>query len=79
VTLPHEERAAITYTENFLFKLLDPKKSPKVPMVIRQEARRLLKHYPTKSRVGILFDMEERIQKIKNQERNKAHEDDFGL
>lgn len=52
MTLPHERRNAITSACRFLEALLDPKKTPKVPDIIRQEARRILKHFPS----GPIFD-----------------------
>jgi hypothetical protein len=53
VTLPTERTNAVLRTERFLIELLDPKKTPRVPKAIRQQASRLLKHYPTQ------YDMEE--------------------
>jgi len=47
MTLPDERTRAVLYTRDFLLKLLDPKKTPKVPRLIRKEALRLLRHYPT--------------------------------
>jgi hypothetical protein len=64
MTLRYEEHTAIVYTELFLFKLISSKKSPGVPLPIREEAQRLLRHYPSKTRVKILFDMEEEFLKI---------------
>jgi len=52
MTLPIQRTNAVLRTERFLIDLLDPKKTPRVPRAVRQEAGRLLKHYPTK------FDME---------------------
>lgn len=46
MTLPDERYRAVVYTHDFLRKLLDPKATPRVPKAVRQEARRLLKHYP---------------------------------
>lgn len=46
MTLPQEEWRAIANVRRFLYDLLDPKKTPRVPAAIRQEARRLSKHYP---------------------------------
>jgi len=52
MTLPTERTNAVLRTERFLIDLLDPKKTPRVPQAVRQEAGRLLKHYPTQ------YDME---------------------
>jgi len=46
MTLPHEETLAIVNTKEFLFDLMNPKKTPRIPKWIRQKARALLKHYP---------------------------------
>ncbi len=64
MTLPYEEHTAIVYTELFLLKLISSKKSPGVPLPIREEARRLLRHYPSKTRIKTLFDAEAEIRKI---------------
>lgn len=64
MTLPYEEHTAIVYTELFLLKLINAKKSPGVPLAIREEARRLLRHYPSKVRVKVLFDSEVGIRRI---------------
>lgn len=47
MTLPDERYRAIRQTENFLKDLLDSKKTPRVPRVIRQRAHGLLRHYPS--------------------------------
>ena len=46
MTLPEEEARAIAMTRTFLYALLDPKQTPRVPREVRQRARRVLKHYP---------------------------------
>ena len=46
MSLPQEEWRAIANVRRFLYDLLDPKKTPRVPRAIRQEARRVCKHYP---------------------------------
>lgn len=46
MTTPDEAARAIVQTRAFLFELLDPKRSPRVPFSVRMQARRLLKHYP---------------------------------
>ena len=47
MTLPIERTNAVLRTEKFLMDLRDPKKYPRVPKAVREEASRLLKHYPT--------------------------------
>lgn len=46
MTLNYERSQAVKSTRMFLLSLMDPKLTPKIPRKIRQEARRLLKHYP---------------------------------
>lgn len=41
-----EEKNSIEYIRNFLYDLLDPKATPKVPRYVRLRARRVIKHYP---------------------------------
>jgi hypothetical protein len=52
MTLPDEEARAIDATRQFMFELLDPRLTPRVPAAIRQRARRLLKHYPLMPNLG---------------------------
>jgi hypothetical protein len=46
MTLPHEEALAIARVRRFLYDLLDPKATPRVPRDVRRRAHRLAKHYP---------------------------------
>ena len=46
MTLPHEEALAIARVRQFMYDLMNPKATPKVPKAIRQQARRIMKHYP---------------------------------
>jgi len=48
MTLPIERTNAVKRTEQFLLDLCNAKKTPRVPASVREEARRLLRHYPTK-------------------------------
>ena len=47
MTLPYERVQAVINTEQFLYQLLDPKKTPRIPKSVRKRAAELLKHYPT--------------------------------
>ena len=47
MTLPNERRRAVLATEAFLLDLCNPAKTPRVPKHIRQQARSLLRHYPS--------------------------------
>lgn len=46
MTIPSERYRSLENTEEFLYNLLDPKKTPRVPKEVRESARSLLKHYP---------------------------------
>lgn len=48
MTLPIERTNAVLNVEQFLIDLRDPKKYPRVPKAVREEAHRLLRHYPSK-------------------------------
>lgn len=41
-----EEINALKRCKEFIYSLLDPKQTPKVPKEIRQRARNVVKHYP---------------------------------
>lgn len=46
MTLPYEQYNSICKTRMFLLSLMDPQKTQRIPKEVREEARRLLKHYP---------------------------------
>ena len=46
MTMPCERYISIVYTEQFLLDLCDPKKTPRVPLEVRNRARSCLRHYP---------------------------------
>ena len=47
MTLPDERYRAVVRTEQFLKDLCDPKKTPRVPKDVRQQAVWCLRHYPS--------------------------------
>ena len=47
MTLPDERFRSIHKTEEFLESLLNPKRTPRVPKEIREQARQCLRHYPS--------------------------------
>ena len=49
MTLPDERYNALVLAKEFLVDLLDPRKTPRIPSIIRNRARGCLRHYPTKS------------------------------
>lgn len=46
MTTPDERTRAILHTKEFLVELSSAERTPGVPEVVRNEARRLLRHYP---------------------------------
>ena len=44
--MPNERFSAVSRTRQFLVDLMDPKKTPRVPRNVREQAYRCLKHYP---------------------------------
>lgn len=48
MTIPSERTRAVLFAEEFLMDLCNPKKTPKVPKYIRQQASIVLRHYPSK-------------------------------
>jgi hypothetical protein len=59
MTLPNERFRAISKTRHFLGALCDPKRTPGVPVLIRDEAAKCLKHFPTP------LDMEEALHGLR--------------
>lgn len=41
-----EEKRSIESVRKFIYDLLDPKQTPKVPKSVRLRARQVVKHYP---------------------------------
>lgn len=56
MTVPAEEERAINLAREFLYRLTSPKDTPRVPKAVRDEAFRVLKHYPWEGRVTQLYD-----------------------
>lgn len=46
MTMPDERLRAVNSAREFMYALLDPQKTPRVPKDIRGWARRVLRHYP---------------------------------
>ena len=47
MTLPDERYRAVRWAREFMYELMDAKKTPGVPKRIRDTARSVLRHYPT--------------------------------
>ena len=61
MTLPIERTNAVLNVEQFLMDLRDPKKYPRVPKAVREEASRLLRHYPSKYNMKYIADSFEEV------------------
>ena len=64
MTLPIERTNAVLRTEKFLMDLRDPKKYPRVPKAVREEAQRLLRHYPSKYNMKYIADSFETLKDL---------------
>jgi hypothetical protein len=62
MTVPVERTNAVIRTQKFLLDLLDPKKTPRVPRSIRQDARNLLRHYPSEFEMNVIADREDDME-----------------
>jgi len=47
MTLPDERYRAVKWARELMYDLMDPKKTPGVPKNIREQARSVLRHYPS--------------------------------
>lgn len=47
MTLPFERYNSLYETRKFLVDLIHPSKTPRVPKSIRQQAKNVLRHFPT--------------------------------
>lgn len=59
MTVPFERLSAVNRTRQFLIDMMDPKATPRVPKDIRQQARALLRHYPSSYEMQIACENEE--------------------
>ena len=64
MTLPTERTQAVLRVERFLMDLRDPKKYPRVPKAVRQEASRLLRHYPSQYNMKYIDESFEPVETI---------------
>lgn len=46
MSLPDEKTRAMQSARKFLYDLLNPQATPRVPKAVRDRARRVVKHYP---------------------------------
>lgn len=47
MTLPDERYRSVVQTRRFLLDLCNPQHTPRVPKLIRQHAKAMLRHYPS--------------------------------
>ena len=64
MTLPIERTNAVLKVERFLMDLRNPKKYPRVPKAVREEASRLLRHYPSQYDMKYIEDSFEPLKEI---------------
>jgi hypothetical protein len=58
MTLPDERLRSLKRAREFLFSLLDPSRTPKVPKIIRKEASAVLKHFPYSYQLDQLAELD---------------------
>ena len=66
MTLPDERLRALKKARRFLFSLLDPSQTPKVPKTIRKEASSVLKHFPFDYQLDKLAEIDPDNYELKN-------------
>lgn len=54
MTTPSERTASVIAVERFLFDLVNPIKTKRVPKEIRDMAYRLLRHYPASGHIDVV-------------------------
>lgn len=47
MTLPDERYRAVIQTRRFLLDLCNPEHTPRLPKIVREHARAMLRHYPS--------------------------------
>ena len=84
MTLPDERYRAVIQTRRFLLDLCNPQHTPRVPKIIREHARSMLRHYPSDWDMTVAATdsphifaerMEDVTRLFKQYEENKKNED----
>ena len=84
MTLPDERFRAVLRTREFLVNLCNPKHTPRVPRIIREEALWCLRHYPdyndmieaSREAPGVFQERMEPVTRLfKQYEQSKADND----
>ena len=68
MSTPEEQDRAISQVRRFLFDLMDPQVTPRVPGYVRKRARQVSKHYPLLPSDGVSYE-EHRERMIKENRR----------
>jgi hypothetical protein len=85
MTLPDERYRAVVQTRRFLLDLCNPQHTPRVPKIIREHARAMLRHYPSDWDMALAADgapdvfaerMEDVTRLIKQYEISKAEKNE---
>ena len=85
MTLPDERYRAVVQTRRFLFDLCNPQHTPRVPKIVRDTARSMLRHYPsdwdmTRAAEGAPDVFQERMEAVtrlmKQYEQSKAEKNE---
>lgn len=58
MTIAPDRTRSLLRTREFLLSLLDPKQTPHTPKSVREEARRLSKHFPGPDEVNLIAKWE---------------------
>ena len=69
MTLPVERTQAVLRVERFLMDLQNPKKYPRVPKAVREEAQRLLRHYPSQYNMKYIEESFEPLEELNYEDR----------
>ena len=56
MTLPDERYRSLVQTKKFLYSLMNSKETPRVPKIIRQQARSLLRHWPDNYHLDLMTE-----------------------
>lgn len=59
MTVPIERTNAVNWARDFMYELIDPKKTPRVPKAVRQQALHLLRHYPSDFDMKLIAERED--------------------
>jgi len=60
MTMPAERTRAFSWAGQLLIELLDPDLNPDIPEKVREQARRVLRHYPAPLEIVSLAQRDER-------------------